>query len=149
MTHQWLVKCNVHRTGGLKYKPRNQRSKYICERVAIVNVILLTTDQFVCSAKKLYLYSCHDTSLVPILISMGCFDNKWPDYAAGITFEVYVDKKKDHWVKVLYAGKVMFDKGLLVFVIATCNDILTSCTQMVCNVPVPSTLATPFTNCFD
>lgn len=58
------------------------------------------------SARKLYLYSCHDTTLVPVLISLGCYDNKWPNYAADICVEVYQDDNKQHWVKVLYEGEV-------------------------------------------
>jgi lysophosphatidic acid phosphatase type 6 len=52
------------------------------------------------------MYSCHDTSLIPLLVSLGCFDNKWPNYAADIVFELYEDKAKNHWVKVLYEGNV-------------------------------------------
>jgi Histidine phosphatase superfamily (branch 2) len=55
---------------------------------------------------KMYLYSCHDSSLVPLLIAMGCYDNKWPPYTADITFELYEDAERQRWVNVSYCGKV-------------------------------------------
>lgn len=52
------------------------------------------------------LYSCHDTSLIPLLVAMGIYDWKWPPFAADIAFELYEDKKGEHWVKVQYLGEV-------------------------------------------
>ena len=58
------------------------------------------------SARKLCLYSVHDSSLLPMLVAMGCFDGQWPPYAADIRIELYVDNQQDHWVKILYCDKV-------------------------------------------
>lgn len=38
------------------------------------------------------LYSVHDTSVAALLLALGIFDNKWPDFAADLTFELYRDK---------------------------------------------------------
>ncbi|ELU12451.1 hypothetical protein CAPTEDRAFT_196462 [Capitella teleta] len=73
------------------------------------NLTTITTEHP--SAKKLYLYSCHDTTLIPVLVSLGCFDNKWPNYAADIVFEVYEDNEKKNWIKVVYEGKEQILSG--------------------------------------
>ena len=38
------------------------------------------------------LYSAHDVTLAPILMLLGVLDDKWPDFAADIAFELYRDK---------------------------------------------------------
>jgi len=38
------------------------------------------------------LYSVHDTSVAALLIALGIFDDKWPGFAADLTFELYRDK---------------------------------------------------------
>ena len=38
------------------------------------------------------LYSAHDVTLAPILLLLGVLDDKWPDFAADIAFELYRDK---------------------------------------------------------
>ena len=41
---------------------------------------------------KMMLYSAHDVTLAPILMLLGVLDDKWPDFAADIAFELYRDK---------------------------------------------------------
>lgn len=41
---------------------------------------------------KMMLYSVHDTSVAALLIALGIFDDKWPGFAADLTFELYRDK---------------------------------------------------------
>jgi hypothetical protein len=41
------------------------------------------------SGPKLALLSAHDTSVMPLLICLGIFDNKWPRFAADLAFELY------------------------------------------------------------
>ena len=52
------------------------------------------------------LYSGHDTTVTPLLIALDIFDNKWPQYAADLRFELYDNTKGEHYVKILYCGKV-------------------------------------------
>ena len=41
---------------------------------------------------KMMLYSVHDTTMAPLLLVLGLFDNKWPEFAADLAFELYRDK---------------------------------------------------------
>ncbi|MBN3300916.1 lysophosphatidic acid phosphatase type 6 [Amia ocellicauda] len=67
-------------------------------------------------SRKLYLYSVHDTTLVPCLMALGIFDMKWPPYAADLTFELYEHcSSKEAFVKVSYIGQDQLVKG--------CSDI--------------------------
>uniref|UniRef100_F7EFL7 Lysophosphatidic acid phosphatase type 6 n=1 Tax=Monodelphis domestica TaxID=13616 RepID=F7EFL7_MONDO len=57
--------------------------------------------------RKLYLYATHDVTLMPLLITLGIFDHKWPPYAADLIIELYQHKKsKDWFVRLLYNDKV-------------------------------------------
>uniref|UniRef100_A0A8C9RP21 Acid phosphatase 6, lysophosphatidic n=1 Tax=Scleropages formosus TaxID=113540 RepID=A0A8C9RP21_SCLFO len=59
-----------------------------------------------CSFRKLFLYSVHDTTLMPCLMALGIFDMKWPPFAADITLELHQHRKtKEAFVKVSYVGK--------------------------------------------
>lgn len=60
---------------------------------------------------KLYLYSGHDATIVALLEVLGIFDNKWPPFAADITFELYQDAAGKHYVRVLYCGKQKIIRG--------------------------------------
>ncbi|KAK7939252.1 hypothetical protein WMY93_002578 [Mugilogobius chulae] len=56
--------------------------------------------------RKLFLYSVHDTTLIPCLMAMGIFDMRWPPYAADIVLELYKHKQtKEAYVKVSYLGQ--------------------------------------------
>uniref|UniRef100_A0A8C5GH54 Acid phosphatase 6, lysophosphatidic n=1 Tax=Gouania willdenowi TaxID=441366 RepID=A0A8C5GH54_GOUWI len=56
--------------------------------------------------RKLFLYSAHDTTLIPILMAMGIFDMRWPPYAADITLELHQHQQtKEAFVKVSYIGQ--------------------------------------------
>lgn len=57
--------------------------------------------------RKLYLYSAHDTTLIPCLLALGIFDMEWPPYAADITLELHQHRQtKEAFVKVSYLGQV-------------------------------------------
>jgi len=58
------------------------------------------------SRPKMYLYSCHDSTLTAILLALGCYDDEWPPYAADVAFELYEDAEQKQWVKLRYCGKV-------------------------------------------
>lgn len=52
------------------------------------------------TAKKIVMYSGHDTTLAPFLQMLGTWDGKWPPYASNIFIEVYEKKDQaDHSVK--------------------------------------------------
>lgn len=56
--------------------------------------------------RKLFLYSAHDTTLIPCLMALGIFDMKWPPYAADITLELHQHRKTNKaFVKVSYVGQ--------------------------------------------
>lgn len=56
--------------------------------------------------RKLFLYSAHDTTLMPFLMALGIFDMKWPPYAADITLELLQHRQtKEAFVKVSYVGQ--------------------------------------------
>lgn len=49
------------------------------------------------SQYKMILYSVHDTSVASLLLALGIFDDKWPDFAAEVVFELYRDKVTTHY----------------------------------------------------
>lgn len=56
--------------------------------------------------RKLFLYSAHDTTLIPCLMALGIFDMRWPPYAADITLELHQHRQtKKSFVKVSYIGQ--------------------------------------------
>jgi len=59
------------------------------------------------SSPKMYIYSCHDSTVAALLLALGCYDNEWPPYAADIAFELYKDADGGHWVKLRYCSKVI------------------------------------------
>jgi len=40
---------------------------------------------------KLRLVSGHDTTIVPLLAALGCYDGKWPPYASYIALELWAE----------------------------------------------------------
>lgn len=56
--------------------------------------------------RRLFLYSVHDTTLMPCLMALGIFDMRWPPYAADITVELHQKKQTNEtFVKVSYTGQ--------------------------------------------
>jgi len=51
---------------------------------------------------KISIYAGHDSTLVPILCSLGVFDDTWPPYASNIVLELAEDSKGKHHVRVMY-----------------------------------------------
>ncbi|NWR92087.1 PPA6 phosphatase, partial [Furnarius figulus] len=63
-------------------------------------------------ARKLILYACHDSTLIPVLLALGVFDYKWPPYAADVTLELYQDQQSREWfVRVCYRGEEKVVRG--------------------------------------
>uniref|UniRef100_A0A1A7YC34 Acid phosphatase 6, lysophosphatidic n=1 Tax=Iconisemion striatum TaxID=60296 RepID=A0A1A7YC34_9TELE len=58
------------------------------------------------SNRKLFLYSVHDTTLIPCLMALGLFDMRWPPYAADLTLELHQSRQTNEpFVKVTYLGQ--------------------------------------------
>ncbi|XP_071505786.1 lysophosphatidic acid phosphatase type 6-like [Diadema antillarum] len=54
---------------------------------------------------KLHLNSCHDTTLMTILLALDAYDDVWPPLTAAVIFELYQDKKGKSYVRAVYQGK--------------------------------------------
>ncbi|XP_017370704.1 lysophosphatidic acid phosphatase type 6 isoform X2 [Cebus imitator] len=56
--------------------------------------------------RKLYLYAAHDVTLIPLLVTLGIFDHKWPPFAVDLTMELYQHLESKEWfVQLYYHGK--------------------------------------------
>lgn len=57
--------------------------------------------------RKMYLYATHDVTLLPMLLALGIFDQKWPPFAVDLTMELYQHQESKEWfVQLSYNGKV-------------------------------------------
>ncbi|KAI8097301.1 histidine phosphatase superfamily [Halteromyces radiatus] len=74
---------------------------------------------------KLSIYSGHDTTIAPILIILGGYDNRWPPFGSSIIFELFKkqgtttsdggmfgwfnkkNKEEDHFVRVRFNNKIL------------------------------------------
>jgi hypothetical protein len=63
------------------------------------------------SRTKLAYFSGHDTTIAPLAIALGVFDNAWPRTASTLVIELFKDVRttnassNDHYVRVFYNGK--------------------------------------------
>ncbi|KAG0317209.1 Lysophosphatidic acid phosphatase type 6 [Dissophora globulifera] len=57
------------------------------------------------------LYSAHDTTLLPLLGMLDSADMRWPPYASNLVFELWKSPTKEHFVRVLYNGRVVITKS--------------------------------------
>ncbi|KAI7857192.1 histidine phosphatase superfamily [Circinella umbellata] len=71
--------------------------------------------------RKLHIYSGHDTTVGPLLISLGVFDKRWPPFSSSIIFELFKEKgtnlswtsrifgqkEQPHYVRVRYNDKIL------------------------------------------
>lgn len=51
---------------------------------------------------KLYLYSGHDSTIMPLLAALGQEVDHWPPYLANLVFELWQRPTGEHYVQVLY-----------------------------------------------
>uniref|UniRef100_A0A3P8W040 Acid phosphatase 6, lysophosphatidic n=1 Tax=Cynoglossus semilaevis TaxID=244447 RepID=A0A3P8W040_CYNSE len=92
------------------YKPSNRLSLQLCVG-AVLHTMLTNMEEKVQGTlsepnRKLFLYSAHDTTLIPCLMALGIFDMRWPPYAADITLELHQHRQtKEAFVKVSYSGQ--------------------------------------------
>lgn len=54
----------------------------------------------------MYIFACHDSTLVGILGTLGVYDFKWPPFGADMRFELYENSEGKKFVRVSYEGKV-------------------------------------------
>jgi acid phosphatase len=54
----------------------------------------------------MYIYSCHDSTLVGLLGLLDVYDFKWPPFGSYVIFETYENKEQQKFVRVSYNGKV-------------------------------------------
>ncbi|XP_066497069.1 lysophosphatidic acid phosphatase type 6 [Hoplias malabaricus] len=92
------------------YEPRNRENIQLCVgpllHILVNNMEMKAQGSALDKDRKLYLYSVHDTTLMPCLMALGVFDMKWPPYAADITLELHQHcHNKQHYVKVSYLGQ--------------------------------------------
>ena len=54
----------------------------------------------------MYIYSCHDSTLVGLLGTLDVYDFKWPPFGSYVILETYENKEQQKYVRVSYNGKV-------------------------------------------
>jgi hypothetical protein len=63
------------------------------------------------TSAKLFVYSGHDSTLVPFLCALGVYDDRWPPYASNLQIEVAEGQVSEGprglWVRVLFNDKEM------------------------------------------
>ena len=60
------------------------------------------------SKHQMYMYSGHDTTIMPLLATLGQDVSTWPPYVSNVIFEMWeshTDGKRQEYVKVLVNGK--------------------------------------------
>lgn len=91
---------------------------------------------------RLLLFSGHDDTLTPLLISLGVWDQNWTAYASMLIIEVHVIKggystfPSGHAFRLLYNGKVITDK-------------ITGCLDDLCDLDILLNLTEPFATTFN
>ncbi|XP_061548091.1 LOW QUALITY PROTEIN: lysophosphatidic acid phosphatase type 6 [Phycodurus eques] len=92
------------------YQPSKRENLQLCVG-PLLHMFLFNIDQKLQGSssepnRKLFLYSAHDTTLIPCLMALGIFDMKWPPYAADVTLELHEHRRtKEAFVKVSYMGQ--------------------------------------------
>ncbi|XP_037682126.1 lysophosphatidic acid phosphatase type 6 isoform X2 [Choloepus didactylus] len=62
--------------------------------------------------RKLYLYAAHDVTLLPLLLALGIFDHKWPQFSVDLTVELYQHQESKEWfVRLCYHGEEQVPRG--------------------------------------
>ncbi|XP_035532012.1 lysophosphatidic acid phosphatase type 6 [Morone saxatilis] len=98
------------------YEPSKSENLQLCVG-PLLHTMLANIDQKLQGTssepdRKLFLYSAHDTTLIPCLMALGVFDMRWPPYAADITLELHKHRQTDEaFVKVSYIGQDQLIQG--------------------------------------
>jgi len=58
--------------------------------------------------KKFFIFSGHDSTIVPILCSLGIYKDVWPPYASNVVFEIATDKfnPKKIYIRTIYNDRI-------------------------------------------
>ncbi|KAM7380430.1 hypothetical protein PAMP_003725 [Pampus punctatissimus] len=92
------------------YEPSKRENLQLCVG-PLLHTLLFNIDEKLQGTssepnRKLFLYSAHDTTLIPCLMALGIFDMKWPPYAADITLELHQHRQtNESFIKVSYLGQ--------------------------------------------
>ncbi|XP_069569779.1 lysophosphatidic acid phosphatase type 6 [Brachyistius frenatus] len=92
------------------YEPKNRENLQLCVG-PLLHILLDNIEEKLQGTssepnRKLFLYSAHDTTLIPCLMALGIFDMKWPPYAADVTLELHQNRQTNEaFVKVSYMGE--------------------------------------------
>jgi len=65
---------------------------------------------------KFVLYSAHDSSVGPIIATLGMYDGLWPPYRSHAHFELWRNASGKYFVQVKYNNKVLLPPG--------CSDVM-------------------------
>lgn len=84
-----------------------------------INELLLHIDNNANDDKKVFIFSGHDSTLVPVLGVLGVLEKNWPPYSSYLTLEIAISKStKSKYVRAIYN-----DKELIMSVIENNNSI--------------------------
>ncbi|XP_060944466.1 lysophosphatidic acid phosphatase type 6 [Limanda limanda] len=98
------------------YEPSKRENLQLCVG-PLLHTLLTNLDEKVQGTssepnRKMFLYSAHDTTLIPCLMALGVFDMKWPPYAADITLEMHQHRQTNEaFVKVSYIDQDLLIPG--------------------------------------
>ncbi|XP_033471020.1 lysophosphatidic acid phosphatase type 6 [Epinephelus lanceolatus] len=98
------------------YEPSKRENLQLCVG-RLLHTLLTNIDEKVQGTssepnRKLFLYSAHDTTLIPCLMALGVFDMRWPPYAADMTLELHQQQQTNKsFVKVSYVGEDLLIPG--------------------------------------
>ncbi|XP_022081962.1 lysophosphatidic acid phosphatase type 6-like [Acanthaster planci] len=81
------------------------------------------------SPYKFHLHSCHDTTLMPLLMAVGSFDDTWPGLCSDFIVEMYQDRDGRPYVRNLYLGKELRlgPKGTSILTLEEFKELLRPC----------------------
>ncbi|GJQ14221.1 hypothetical protein GpartN1_g6012.t1 [Galdieria partita] len=54
---------------------------------------------------KCFLYSGHDTTLLPLLCMLQVYNDEWPPFGSFLAFELYRSNEGEHYVGIYYNGQ--------------------------------------------
>ncbi|XP_033468213.1 lysophosphatidic acid phosphatase type 6-like [Epinephelus lanceolatus] len=98
------------------YEPSKRENLQLCVG-RLLHTLLTNIDEKVQGTslepnRKLFLYSAHNTTLIPCLMALGVFDMRWPPYAADMTLELHQQQQTNKsFVKVSYVGEDLLIPG--------------------------------------
>ncbi|XP_049449803.1 lysophosphatidic acid phosphatase type 6 [Epinephelus fuscoguttatus] len=98
------------------FEPSKRENLKLCVG-RLLHILLTNIDEKVQGTssepnRKLFLYSAHDTTLIPCLMALGVFDMRWPPYAADMTLELHQQQQTNKsFVKVSYVGEDLLIPG--------------------------------------